>query len=107
MLKTQWQIRSILKEPSAFVPIAMSVLALALLAVKVGGDLATQGRVVHEADEGAIAHSWQLLMAGQLPIVAYFAIRWLPRAGTPAFSVLAMQLGAAIASFATVFLLGL
>ena len=30
--------------------------------------------IVHEADEGAAAHIFQLLMATQLPLVAFFAI---------------------------------
>ena len=40
--------------------------------------------VVHEADEGASTHIWQLLMAGQVPIMAYFLVRWLraPAANT-------------------------
>ena len=33
------------------------------------------GGLVREPDEGSIAHLWQLLMAGQLPILAYFAIK--------------------------------
>jgi hypothetical protein len=39
------------------------------------------GAVVHEADEGTLAHLWQLL-AGQIPVLAFFAIKWLPRAPT-------------------------
>ena len=33
--------------------------------------------VVHEADEGAAAHIWQILMAGQIPFVIYFMSKWL------------------------------
>jgi hypothetical protein len=29
-----------------------------------------------QADEGAAAHIWQLLMAAQVPIVLFFAIKW-------------------------------
>jgi hypothetical protein len=56
-----------------------------------------------EADEGAAAHIWQLLMAGQLPVVVFFAIKWLPRAPKPALGVLALQAGAVLASMAPVF----
>jgi len=66
--------------------------------------LAIHGAVVHEADEGAIAHLWQLLMAGQLPVLAYFAIKWLPQAPGQTLCVLALQTGAALASVATVLL---
>ena len=63
------------------------------------GFLATNG-VVHQADEGTEAHIWQLLMAGQVPIVGFFAIKWLPRAPRKTLPVLALQVGAALASMA-------
>jgi len=48
-----------MKLPSAFLPLAMSLTALGLVL----GHVAIYG-VVHEADEGAAAHLWQLLMGG-------------------------------------------
>jgi hypothetical protein len=87
-----------MKKPSALLPIAMSMAALVLVL----GHVAIFG-VVHEADEGAAAHMWQLLMAGQAPIVAYFAVRWLPRSPGPALRVLALQVVAAIAACAPVY----
>ena len=63
--------------------------------------------MLHEADEGATAHIWQLLMAGQLPFVAYFVVRWLPRVPRQAGCVLALQIGAALAALAPVYFLGL
>jgi hypothetical protein len=63
--------------------------------------------VVHEPDEGTAAHLWQLLMAGQLPIIAFFAIKWLPQAPRQALLVLALQLIAGLAAAAPVFLLQL
>ena len=60
-----------------------------------------------EADEGAAAHVWQLLMAGQLPVIAYFAIKWLPRTPGSALGVLALQAVAGLAAAAPVFLLQL
>ncbi len=89
-----------MKQPSAFLPLAMSLAALALVL----GHAATFG-VVHEADEGAAAHSFQLLMAAQIPVVVFFAINWLPRAPRQTLHVLALQAGAALAAFAAVFLL--
>jgi hypothetical protein len=93
---------TIMKQPSAFLPLAMSLTALAMVL----GYVARYG-VARQADEGAVAHLWQILMAGQMPIVAYFAIKWLPRAPRQTFYVLAQQAGAALASFALVFFLGL
>jgi len=89
---------SIMKQPSALLPIAMSVLALMLVL----GHIVIFG-VTHEADEGTAAHLWQLLMAGQLPIVAYFALKWLPRAPGPGLRVLALQVVSAIAACAPVY----
>jgi hypothetical protein len=60
-----------------------------------------------EADEGAAAHTFQLLMAAELPIVAFFAIKWLPRFPKQALQVVAVQVAAAIAALAPVYLLGL
>ncbi len=52
--------------------------------------------VVHQPDEGAQAHLWQLLVAGQVPLIAYFAFRWLPTASRPALVVLALQAAAVV-----------
>ncbi len=93
---------AIMKQPSAFLPLAMSLTALAMVL----GYVARYG-VARQADEGAVAHLWQILMAGQMPIVAFFAIKWLPRAPRQTLYVLAQQAGAAFASFALVFFLGL
>jgi hypothetical protein len=87
---------------------AMSLTALAMLGGAYIFSVATgHGGLVREPDEGAIAHIWQLLMAGQLPVLAFFAIKWLPRAPRPTLYVLALQAGAALASMAPVFLLNL
>jgi hypothetical protein len=84
---------SIAKRPSAFLPMAMSLIALALVLGHVGSDLVQNGHVLGEADEGTDAHLWQLLMAGQLPVLAFFAMRWLPRAPRQTLEVLPCKLG--------------
>jgi hypothetical protein len=89
---------NLIKRPSAFLPLAMSVTALTLVLVHI----AIFG-AAREGDEGATAHLWQMLMAGQIPVLAFFAIRWLPRAPRPALQVLALQAGAALASVTPVF----
>ncbi len=88
--------------PSAFLPVAMSLTALSAVVYHV----LVYG-IAREADEGAVAHIWQILMAGQLPLLAFFAIRWLPRAPGYSLCVLAAQAGAALASMAPVFFLKL
>lgn len=89
---------SLLKQPSALLPIAMSLAGLGLVL----GHAAIYG-VVHEADEGAAAHIFQILMVAQVPLVAYFAIKWLPRSPGESLRVLGLQLGAALAAFASVY----
>ena len=58
---------------------------------------------VREADEGTAAHVFQLLMVAEVPIVAFFAIKWLPRFPRQTLQVLAVQAAAAIAALAPVF----
>jgi hypothetical protein len=58
-----------------------------------------------QVDEGAAAHIWQLLMAVQVPIVMFFAIKWVPRSPRRAVPILVLQVGAALAAMAPVFLL--
>jgi hypothetical protein len=53
---------------------------------------------VRQEDEGTAAHVWQLLMAGQVPIIAWFALKWLRAEPRRAPLVLALQLGAAFAA---------
>jgi hypothetical protein len=45
-------------------------------------------------------------MAGQLPVVAFFAVKWLPKDPRRALQVLALQAGAALAALAPVYWLG-
>jgi len=91
---------SLLKNPSAFIPVAMSLTALAVVI----GYVAMFG-TARQSDEGTAAHLWQLLMAGQLPILAFFALKWLPRNPKQALTVMALQAAAALAALAPVYIL--
>lgn len=89
-----------LRVPSALLPVAMSLVALALVV----GRIVAVG-VTREVDEGALAHTWQILIAAQIPIMAWFAIRYLPRMPARALPVLALQVIALLAACAPVFIL--
>jgi hypothetical protein len=89
------------RKPSAFLPVAMSLAALATVLAYV-----VRFGVARQPDEGAAAHLWQLLMAGQVPVIAFFAVKWLPQNPRRALPVLALQVGAAFVAAAPVFLLG-
>ncbi len=93
-----------LKRPSVFLPLAMSVAALALVLAHVAVVGVAAAR---QPDEGATAHIFQFLLVAQLPFVAFFAIKWLPRAPRIFLPVLALQAVAVIAALAPVFLFNL
>ena len=93
---------TMIKKPSAFLPVAMSLTALAIVLFHV----AIFG-TAREADEGAAAHLWQLLMAAQLPLLLFFAVRWLPCSPKQAMQVMALQVGAAVTALAPVYFLNL
>lgn len=84
-------------QPSALIPLAMSLTALTVVL----GRIALVGTARH-ADEGTAAHLFQLLIAGQLPIVAFFAFKWLQRTPKQALAVLALQVLAGLAAFAPI-----
>jgi hypothetical protein len=86
-----------LQHPSAFLPVVMSLVAL--LAVLF--HIAAHG-TAPQPDEGTAAHLWQLLMALQLPVIAFFAFRWVPQSPRSALAVLALQLLAGLAAAAPV-----
>jgi hypothetical protein len=56
---------------SAQIPVIMSLAALLLIAVH----LAING-MKPDTDEGLLAHLYQLLVLGQLPVIGYFVIQW-------------------------------
>jgi hypothetical protein len=84
---------ALLRRPSAVIPVAMSLAALTLVL----GYAAMFG-TARQADEGTAAHLWQLLMAGQVPVIAFFAFKWLPSEPRQAAGVLALQVAAAVAA---------
>ncbi len=92
----------VVRQPSAVVPLAMALTALAVVL----GHVALYG-AAREADEGAAAHIWQLLMVAQLPALLVFGIRWLPKAPKQAMGVLGLLVAAILAAMAPVFLLHL
>lgn len=92
----------LVRKPSAIAPIAMSLCALSVVLLAI-----VTGRAKPEPDEGTAAHLWQLLMAGQLPFLAWFVLNWLKREFKAALLVLALQLLAFAAALLPVLYLGL
>src|SRR5437867_1898406 len=94
-------VKTLFRRPSGFLPLVMSSIALSLVLAHI----ATVG-VEPQADEGAAAHIWQLLMVAQLPPLAYVAIRWVPFAPKQGLIVLLTQLAFALVAATPVLLLG-
>jgi amino acid permease len=90
----------VLKHPSAFLPLVMSLGALFTVLV-----FLTLNGPAPQADEGTAAHIWQLLMAAQVPIIVFFAFKWLPQSPRQAVPILTLQCAAALVAMAPVFLL--
>jgi len=80
-------------------------MSIAAFAVVAGYVLIYGG--ARQSDEGAAAHIWQLLICAQVPLVAFFVIKWLPRAPQAALRVLALQFVAVLVAVAPVYLLHL
>jgi hypothetical protein len=93
--------RSAFRNPSALIPLLMSVAALAVVAIQV-----LVFGTARQADEGPSAHLFQLLMVGQVPAIAYFAFASRKRPSA-AMLVIGTQLLAAAVAMAPVALLGL
>jgi hypothetical protein len=89
------------KKPSAWIPVIMSIAALVL----VGLQIAMHG-VQPQRDEGALAHLWQLLVVAQVPIIGFFAFRWLKASPRRGLTVLAAQLLAIASALVPVHTMG-
>jgi hypothetical protein len=99
-MKTEISVAATFKRPSAFLPIAMSVIAVAVIIVHIAGS-----GTAPEKDEGTAAHLWQLLIAAQVPIVAFFIFKWIPQAPRATLSVLAAQIAMALLALAPIYFL--
>ena len=83
----------LLKKPAALVPIGLAVAALTipyLLVLTLGPD--------PTGDEGAAAHTWQLMMLLQIPAMLVFLARWAPEQPRQALAVFALQVLAFLAA---------
>ena len=102
MIEYRTTFGTVVRQPSALIPLVMALTALAVVL----GHIAQFG-AAREADEGATAHIWQLLMVAQLPALVVFGIRWLPKAPRQAMGVLALLVAAILAAMAPVYFLHL
>ena len=90
----------LMRTPSAWAPIVLSVAALALIV----GFVARFG-VVQSEDEGTAARIFQMLMLGNAVAIAYFVIRWVPQEPKPALAIVGLQVLLAVIPIVTIILL--
>ena len=93
---------SMFRNASAAIPLGMSAGAFFMVLIHIISIGAEPG-----ADEGTAAHLFQILLAGQAPFVAFFALKWLPRMPSEAMLVIAIQAAAALIALAPVVLFDL
>ena len=84
----------IIKHPSAWIPIATSLIVLAIMLI----GFAVFGIPHREADEGTAAHLFQIWLVLEVIMVAFFGIKWLPQQPKQAFQALALQVVATLAA---------
>jgi hypothetical protein len=98
--KILWIDINSLKQPSAFVPVALSLAAFLLVL----GNSIFLG--MGHAKEGSITDSiFQVLMGAQLPVVIFLAVRRLRRYPRETLGILTVQGAAAFLAFAVDFIL--
>ena len=91
--------KSILKQRSAWLPIALSLVVLATTLIYI----AVSGPPVRQPDEGTAAHLFQIWLIIEVFMLAFFAIKWLPERPTQALFILMIQIVAVLAACAPVF----
>jgi uncharacterized membrane protein SpoIIM required for sporulation len=98
-------IRFLVKTPSAYIPILMSTFALGLIIGYLVFYSMSGISIQPEKDEGTAAHIFQLLMGGQVPVIAFFAIKYLPKKPKQALIILALQFIFGLLAFLPVYIL--
>lgn len=94
---------SLLRKPSAWVPIALSLgmLAFIFTYIMLFGVSAPQ----QNKDEGTPAHIFQLWLVLEAVMILFFAITWLSKEPKQALIILAIQIIAVLAACAPIFIL--
>jgi hypothetical protein len=93
--------KALVRQPAAFVPVAMAGLGVAMIAAQL-----IRFGAAPQPDETGYARIWQLLMLMEVPAIAVFAVRWLPVAGRSAQLMLGLQLASVAVAVAPIALLG-
>ncbi len=90
------------ERPSAWIPVVMSLAALALV---FGYILFIGIPKVPVEDENLAARIFQLLLVGQIPVIIYFTVKYIMRKPKEVFLTLLIQFLAGFLAFVSVFIL--
>ena len=94
---------SLLRQPSAYVPILLSVCVICMFLYH----LNFVGAPQPQQDEGIAAHLFQLWLVAEAVLIPLFAVRSLPRKPVDAAGVLVLQLSFVLTACFPVFYFGL
>ena len=86
--------RTLIKKPSAWLPIVMSLAVLATILIYI----ALSGTPTQQPDEGTVAHLFQIWIVIECLMVGFFAVTWLPKIPKQAFIILMIQIIATLTS---------
>jgi hypothetical protein len=89
---------SLIKQPSAWIPIALSLTWVAFWIFQLG----MFGPPRPEPDEGTAAHLFQIWLVSEALLLAYFTIRWLAQRPKQALPILILQIALVIVDCAPV-----
>ena len=95
--------KSLIKKPNAWLPIVLSVSALAAMLIYI--EIA--GVPTRQTDEGTGAHLFQIWLVLEVLMIGFFAVRWLSQTPKEALWILAIQIVSALLFVSTVFFLKL
>jgi tryptophan-rich sensory protein len=90
---------AILKKPSAWIPITISLIVFAIMLIAI----ATFGAPARQPDEGTAAHLFQIWLVVEVLMIAFFALKWLPRQPKQALLIVILQIIAMLLPMAIVF----
>ena len=91
---------SMIRKPSAWIPVVLSLIMLATILGVIIRMQILHLPIVHEADEGVMAHLFQIWLVLEAFLILFFAVKWLPERPRQAVLVLIIQI---IAVFVTCF----
>ena len=91
---------SLIKKPSAWIPIVIPLTFFAVMLIL----FTINGLPSPQKDEGTMAHLFQIWIVLEIPMLSFFAIKWLPQAPKEASIILAIQIISALMVCAPVFI---